>query len=216
MKINLMLQPLSMEMKMRKRTSVGIWKKLEGLHRSELLPRLLELEEDDTYVMPDEVFLEVLGDMWPLCDNVGWCRENMELDGKVECALHSQVTSGTQHVPVMMYPEERAALADLPEHVTIYRGCGPQNRRGFSWTLCRDVAVRIFEKGLYGQKRPLLLTATIDRRLISAVKLGKEYEVILFRPALKMINIHQEALPRMRHEIGNTASLDLYSASNPS
>lgn len=96
--------------------------------------------EDDEHPMPKEVFLEVLGDIWQLSDDIGWYRQEMELDSRVESALQSQVTPGTQRVPLMMEPDERAALADLPERVTIYRGCGPGNRRGLSWTLSREVA----------------------------------------------------------------------------
>jgi hypothetical protein len=40
----------------------------------------------------------------------------------------------------MMSSEEWAAFHAQPDEITIYRGCGPRNRFGYSWTLDRKVA----------------------------------------------------------------------------
>jgi hypothetical protein len=39
------------------------------------------------------------------------------------------------NIPEMMNQSERAALHGLPDTITIYRGCGPVNKAGCSWTL---------------------------------------------------------------------------------
>ena len=80
-----------------------------------------------------------------------------------------------------MDEEERAALEALPDQVTVYRGCGPDNKDGFSWSLKREVAEGFPYKALYGTDQPILLTATVLKKKIAALKLGRnEHEAILF------------------------------------
>ena len=68
----------------------------------------------------------------------------------------------------------------LPDQIVIYRGCGPENRNGLSWTLNRETAIGFPFKALYNAKQPILLTATVSKRRIAALKLDRnEHEVIV-------------------------------------
>jgi hypothetical protein len=76
--------------------------------------------------------------------------------------------------------EERNAFEELPEQITIYRGCGPRNKSGMSWSLSRDIAVRFPFSMRYGTDQPMLLTATIRKNRAAALKLERnEQEIIV-------------------------------------
>jgi hypothetical protein len=83
----------------------------------------------------------------------------------------------------MMDPEERAALALLPDRLTIYRGCYPVNRPGRSWFLNREIATQIPYKHRYRGPSllghsPILRTGTVARSR-AVLKLDrKEGEII--------------------------------------
>lgn len=80
----------------------------------------------------------------------------------------------------LMKPEERSFLNSLPEMVTIYRGHGKKNRRGWSWTLSVQKArwfARRFAKSGWGVSRML-----VPRSAILAYFSGRgEYEVVIDR-----------------------------------
>lgn len=83
----------------------------------------------------------------------------------------------------IMDEEERAKYESLPEQIVVYRGCTAHNKVGFSWTLNRDKA-KWFARRFYivGKTLPLLLTATINKKDVAAVILGRdEQEVVLPR-----------------------------------
>ena len=138
--------------------------------------------------------LRLLGHVWTRCDNISECM----VDGfnwVFEEATEENMTPGTRHVPLMMTKEERNALAALPQNVTVYRGCGPDNMYGYSWTLDRDVAVQHVYKAFYEQEKPMLLTMTIDRKCIMALKLGRHEEEVIVDPSGFWYAIHEELLP---------------------
>lgn len=118
-----------------------------------------------------DLWLRLLGEMWTSFDTV--CRH---LDDLFWWIGDSRGTS-----PEMMTKDERAALAALPELVTIYRGCGSVNKNGICWSLDRAVAARFPTLNRYRVPDPMLLTATVPRDLIVALKLDREeQEVITF------------------------------------
>jgi hypothetical protein len=79
-----------------------------------------------------------------------------------------------------MTAEEQATLAMLPEQITIYRGCGPKNKSGLSWTLNRETAVKFPFMARYRTEQPILLRATISKHRAAALKLERgEDEVIV-------------------------------------
>jgi hypothetical protein len=45
--------------------------------------------------------------------------------------------------PLLMSRQDRHFLSDLPDKVTIFRGCHECNAEGFSWTIDRDIAVKL-------------------------------------------------------------------------
>jgi hypothetical protein len=80
-----------------------------------------------------------------------------------------------------MNDEERMAFEALPEQITIYRGCGPKNMFGFSWSLDRKIAAKFPFSSRYWTDEPKLLTATISKNRAAALKLARrEQEIIVF------------------------------------
>lgn len=119
-------------------------------------------------------WLSLLGDIWCICDNIGLYKEDLVWIFKEW--LDEPLTL----IPELMSPEERAAFEALPDQVTIYRGCGPHNKDGLSWSLSADVAVRFPFSMRYGTDQPMLLTTTINKSRIAALKLERnEQEVIV-------------------------------------
>jgi hypothetical protein len=85
----------------------------------------------------------------------------------------------------MMTDAEQARYRQLPELVTIYRGCGPDNVRGACWTLSRSVAETFPTLNRYRVAKPLLVTAWVKKADIVAVKLDREEdEIITFFPRI--------------------------------
>lgn len=137
----------------------------------EILPNLLELAP----VMHPKEWLAVLGEFWGGFSRIG--------------PLHEALTSVVSNFAInpqsaiseMMEDSEHAELEVLPDLITIYRGCGPVNKSGCSWTLDRWIAERVPFIEEYRAERPLLLTATLPRHRIAALKLGRVgREVIVF------------------------------------
>lgn len=139
------------------------------------LPTLLSLSPIGSYSRPMEYpdWYKVLGEFWSVCDNIGLYRKELKLAMFLCCT--------PSIVPEMMDEAERAAHAALPEVVTVYRGCGPRNILGASWSLDRDIAAAFPMLNRYKAQEPLLVTATVRRDRICAVKLDREeQEVITF------------------------------------
>lgn len=83
-------------------------------------------------------------------------------------------------IPELMDAEERATYDALPEEFTVYRGCGPISKGGFSWSLDRDAAARFPFLARHPTDCPMLLTAKVSKSRVAAVKLrGREQEVIV-------------------------------------
>jgi len=148
-------------------------------------------QDDDDDMLPillrargrvrDDEWLTELGRIWPACMNIFRFREAL-MDspfGRREGEV----------VREMMVAKEEAALADLPERVTIWRGCYENNINGFSWSLS-EKAARAFpiKHGWRGWQQgvaAVLARATIDKATIAALCLEKgEAEVIVWPAAL--------------------------------
>lgn len=119
-------------------------------------------------------WLTLLGDLWCSSDNVGLYKsEILEF-------IKEWMDDPFTVIPELMSAGEKAAFADLPKQITIYRGCGPQNKCGMSWTLRREIAIRFPFHIRYGTDRPMLLTASINKSRAAALKLERnEHEVIV-------------------------------------
>ena len=137
----------------------------------ERLPALLEVADE----MEREDWFRLLGDAWSGFDNVGYCANELT-QAICERLIHCEST-----ISEMMSPEEQVAYDTLPEQITIYRGCGPNNNSGCSWTLDREVAMKLPFMRRYTPDHPILLTATISKHRAAALKLDRnEREVIVF------------------------------------
>ena len=131
------------------------------------LPRLLELAGR----MERGEWLQLLGSMWSICDNIGPHRLQLR-------ALLPPAGPVTE----LMESAEADAYLALPDRLTIYRGCGERNLLGVSWSLERETAARFPLLHRDRQARPLLVTATVRKAHVLAVKLDRsETEIITFR-----------------------------------
>lgn len=123
--------------------------------------------------LPRPVLFHVLGNYWEGFDNIGHFR--LPLAKLLRSASRAELD-------LMMDIDERAALAAMPDAITVYRGCYGINRRGLSWTTDIKVAAKFPTLMRYRRpgERPLLLRATAYRDR-AVVKLGRsESEVIVF------------------------------------
>lgn len=115
-------------------------------------------------------WLALMGEHWSCCDNIGPSR-----------LLLRQLLPEWGPVPDLMTLQECAAWEALPERLTVYRGCGLINMRGASWSLSRDTAAAFPFLNRYRQAEPLLVTATVRRDRVLAVKLDRqEMEIVTF------------------------------------
>lgn len=137
----------------------------DSYERADLLVSLI-------YKMDPQDWLAAVGEWWSGCDNLGAYQR-----------WFSFLLPDRGPVDVMMTPEEREAWQALPEQVTIYRGTRRPTVLGASWSLDRDVAVRFPTLNRYRHGGPpWLITATVRKRNILAIKLDREEaEAIVFR-----------------------------------
>lgn len=116
-------------------------------------------------------WFSLLGDSWSVCDNISRWRSDLRI-------ILRRATR--EELDFMMDAKEREFLAELPEHVTVYRGCYPINRAGLSWTMERSVAERFPTLNRYRRRdaQPLVRIGTV-RRNRAVLKLDRgEQEVI--------------------------------------
>jgi hypothetical protein len=100
-------------------------------------------------------------------------RENWDLERVPRTVSWGCCRDGRRHRngdPELMDSEERAAFEALPDEFVIYRGCGPHNVRGFSWSLSRDVAAKFPFYGRYHTEVPMLPTAPIPKSWAAAIE----------------------------------------------
>ena len=118
-------------------------------------------------------WFEVLGREWTGFDNVGSnTQELADIFEQVEWPVMQMMTDA-----------EREMYLALPDVVTVYRGCGKNNKYGLSWTLDEQVARTFPNMPRYWQKTPMLYTAIVNKSSIIAVKLDRdEGEIITLAP----------------------------------
>lgn len=179
------------------------WLRLQAAPIGSPLPERPSLEEADAYMLRCDSYsrlpelldlaprmergdwLRVLGNHWSGCDNIGPHRLRLR-----------RLLPREGPVPELMTPEEAAAYADLPDRLTVYRGCGLVNIRGASWSLDRDTAARFPFLNRYRQDRPLLVTATVRKARILALKIDRdESEIITFHARRVEVEELSEAPP---------------------
>lgn len=119
-------------------------------------------------------WLTLLGEFWTDSDNVGVYKDDLIW------ILREWLDEPESVIPELMNADEKEAFARLRDKITIHRGCGPINKLGISWSLNREIATRFPFSQRYHTDQPLLLTATISKDRVAALKLGRaEQEVIV-------------------------------------
>jgi hypothetical protein len=114
----------------------------------------------------------LLGENIPGCDNL-WLLSRVLLRVELKNATRAELDC-------MMDERERAALAALPERISVYRGCYRINKSGLSWTTDRSIAEKFTRFNRYDRPgdTPLLLSGT-TRRDRAVLKLDRnEFEII--------------------------------------
>lgn len=125
-------------------------------------------------------WLTVLGEEWTGCDNVGQFRD--VLLEETPFADVAENPLAFRHW--LMDDAERAALDDLPETITVWRGCYAANKWGLSWSLDRETAAKFPTKHRYKQEgQALLVKSSLRRDDVIALKLARsEAEIVAVRP----------------------------------
>lgn len=136
-----------------------------------LFDRIDMLPEGDEWSALFSEWFRALGREWTVCDAIT----------QFGYELYEMIGEAFGMWPLLMTDEEQATLAGLPEEMTIYRGCGSQNADGICWSLDRSVAEKFPRLNRYEVPDPILITATVQRDDIVALKLERqEAEVITF------------------------------------
>lgn len=82
----------------------------------------------------------------------------------------------------MMDTGEQTAFGALADKLTVYRGCSVRFLRGVSWSLNPDVARGFIKLARYRVSDPVLVTATVRKQDVLAIKLDRqEEEIITFK-----------------------------------
>ena len=118
------------------------------------------------------MLFDVLGSGWTGFDNIGQFR----------LPLAKLLRSATRaELDLMMTTDERAALAAMPEEITVYRGCYPINRHGLSWSTDINIAAHFPTLMRYRRpgEQPLLLRGIAYRDRAVAKHGRSEGEVIV-------------------------------------
>ena len=140
---------------------------LKWANSYERLPILMEQKRHD------KKWFEALGNEWSATDN------QWRFAGELKRIF---ANSNRQLLDSMMTSDELDALANLPERVMVFRGQDQSLPFGLSWSLDREVAAQFPFYSRYKCKRPVLLTATLPKEKIVALKLDREEEAIIIPP----------------------------------
>jgi hypothetical protein len=114
---------------------------------------------------------------WPNCDDT-WAVKD-QLVRQLRNAAAGEVSA----IPYYG-DEQRAFFENLPQVVTIYRGCGRQRAAGISWTTDIKIAMG-FARGhrQIGVSEPVIVTAEIDKNDIFAVFTERSESEIVCTPS---------------------------------
>ncbi len=86
---------------------------------------------------------------------------------------------------LMMTAEERKFLNELPDEIIVYRGAGKENRKGYSWTIDKEMA-KWFATRL--RKVGELLTGRIQKsNIIAYISARNEDEIIAIPSDVKIV-----------------------------
>ena len=143
---------------------------------------LQEFAED----MDDHIFWEVLGAIWTDSENI-W---------QNDAEWRELWASDRPGREFSMDEDDRAALQDLPDTITVYRGCiAEENEDGLSWTTEERVAT-FFAKRFAELRNgeALVLCGEVSKEDVLAYTQGRgEYEVIVLP---EKVNVTHAKVPK--------------------
>lgn len=149
-----------------------------GISSTNRLPAMLRLTAFST----PGTFWRVFNECWPSCDDTwdwqGDLLNAFEHFGREELSPQNLMTAETADF-----------LSQLPDRITIYRGCDKSRVKAVSWTTNPEVA-KAFARGHRGIRRPnpVLMTARVWRRnVITAFQDRDESEVIIDPASLRYL-----------------------------
>jgi hypothetical protein len=106
----------------------------------------------------------------------------------------------------MMSAEENEAYDALPDTVKCYRGCGASVLTGASWSLDKEVANSFPFTLRYRAASPVVVTASVKKNRILALKLGREEsEIITFSARKVKVEPADEGLASAYHAANHAA-----------
>jgi hypothetical protein len=127
--------------------------------------------------LSDEQLFDILRDEWTSFHNIS---NSLEELGDI-FPLYGPVRA-------MMTSEENAAYDALPARVPVYRGCDANWLEGVSWSLNKKVANWFAFYALTQAQDPTLMTASVEKEFVLAIKLGRgEEEIITFCPDVRTV-----------------------------
>lgn len=172
-------------------------------HPSRIAEVERRLELADSYSRADAILecvwiehpraLELLGTYWTACDRYPPAVQSMLLRLKRRHGF-----------PLLraMDANERAWLGALPQQIGVWRGCYEHNRRGYSWSLAREVAERFPRLNRYRQDgTPLLIEGELAKCDVAFLKLDRQESEIVTVPDYVKIRA-QHALSSTRGRRG--------------
>ena len=125
----------------------------------------------------DASFFKFLGEQWTSFDNLFEFRYE----------LVNLFVRNRQYTSLMMDDDDLEFYDSLPDVIKVYRGQDASNEVGLSWSTSKEVAhnfATMFAR--YRCKNPVLLSASIEKSQIFAVKVGRnESEVICLPNTLR-------------------------------
>jgi hypothetical protein len=129
--------------------------------------RLLDIADE----MTDAEFWTLVSDVWQDSENI---RENQD---EWDELLRTD-RPGREH---MMTDEERAALAALPDRITVYQGHTDERDDGWSWTT-DEATARFFARRFadFESATGIVTEAVINKSDVTAYLLGRnEFEILI-------------------------------------
>jgi hypothetical protein len=153
--------------------------------------RLKALIDYGPMIESDREYYRELGETWMQV-------ESGSRDGPILPALLNPCGRDPRERRFMMTDEEQAALQELPEPVTIFRGCGPVNEQGWSWTLDEELAEWFacrFPDLFDGQVAGFVLEGRCRKSAIIAYLSRRNEDEILIDPA------HVEIIRRIEIDV---------------
>lgn len=147
------------------------WDSVVFLHER---PWRAEALHEHAHLIPDTTYWELLARVWADSENI------RELPHLWDGLLHDQ-RPGRE---AMMDAAEHAALAALPDRVTIWQGHTDSRHDGWSWTTDRDTAVWFAQRFAHlEQAVPMLRQGAVRRADVAAYLLRRGESEILVDPA---------------------------------